>query len=109
MLPGIYWIRVYMYFPNPFFISPGTHITTGTVVAFIPHIHSILISRSSYFGSLSVTSTEVLLLLLLLLFYGNGLIVYKMNFLVVQFPTYSCTNLKLSESHVIFDRHVSFI
>ena len=77
MLPGIYWIRVYMYFPNPFFISPGTPITTGTVVAFIPHIHSILISRSSYFGNLSVTSTEVLLLLLLLLFYGMGLLFTK--------------------------------
>ena len=38
------------YFPNPFLISTMTPITTGIVVAFIPHILSPLISRSfSYF------------------------------------------------------------
>ena len=34
-------------------------ITTGIVVAFIPHVLSTLISRSLYFESLSVTLTEV--------------------------------------------------
>ena len=38
------------YFPNPFLISTMTPITTGIVLAFIPHILSPLISRSfSYF------------------------------------------------------------
>ena len=55
MLPGICWI----YFSNPFFISSRAPITTGIVVAFIPHIHSISISRSLYFDSFSVTLTEV--------------------------------------------------
>ena len=48
-----------MYFSKPFFISPSAPITTGIVVAFIPHIRSISISRSLYFDSFSVTLTEV--------------------------------------------------
>ena len=48
-----------MYFSKPFFISPSAPITTGIVVAFIPHIRSISISRSLYFDSFSVTFTEV--------------------------------------------------
>ena len=63
LLPGICLV----YFPKPFFISPSTPITTGIVVAFIPHIRSISISRSLYFDSFSVTLTEVFFLLLLLL------------------------------------------
>ena len=55
MLPGI----CYIYFPNPFFISPRAPITIGIVMAFIPHILSISISRSLYFDSFSVTLTEV--------------------------------------------------
>ena len=47
MLPAI----CCTYFPNPFLISTMTPITTGIVVAFIPHILSPLISRSfSYFN-----------------------------------------------------------
>ena len=55
MLPGICWV----YFSKPFFISPSAPITTGIVVAFIPHIRLISISRSLYFDSFSVTLTEV--------------------------------------------------
>ena len=55
MLPGICLV----YFSKPFFISPSAPITTGIVVAFIPHIRSISISRSLYFDSFSVTLTEV--------------------------------------------------
>ena len=55
MLPGICLV----YFSKPFFISPSAPITTGIVVAFIPHIHSISISRSLYFDTFSVTLTEV--------------------------------------------------
>ena len=55
MLPGICLV----YFSKPFFISPSAPITTGIVVAFIPHIRSISISRSLYFYSFSVTLTEV--------------------------------------------------
>ena len=55
MLPGICLV----YFSKPFFISPGAPITTGIVVAYIPHIRSISISRSLNFDSFSVTLTEV--------------------------------------------------
>ena len=55
MLPGICLV----YFSKPFFISPSAPITTGIVVALIPHIRSISISRSLYFDSFSVTLTEV--------------------------------------------------
>ena len=55
MLPGICLVH----FSKPFFISPSAPITTGIVVAFIPHIRSISILRSLYFGSFSVTLTEV--------------------------------------------------
>ena len=55
MLPGICLV----YFSKPFFISLRAPITTGIVVAFIPHIRSISISRSLYFDSISVTLTEV--------------------------------------------------
>ena len=55
LLPGICCI----YFSNPFFVSPRTPVTTGIVVAFIPHIVSISISRSLFFDSFSVTWTEV--------------------------------------------------
>ena len=55
MLPGI----CLMCFSKPFFISPSAPITTGIVVAFIPHIRSISISRSLYFDSFSVTLTDV--------------------------------------------------
>ena len=48
--PGIFWI----YLSIPFFISPKAPIATGIVVAFIPHIRSILISRSLYLDSFSV-------------------------------------------------------
>ena len=58
MLPGI----SLMDFSKPFFISPSAQITTGIVVAFIPHIRSISISRSFYFDSFSVTLTEVFFL-----------------------------------------------
>ena len=47
MLPGICCI----YFSNSFLISLRAPITTGIVMAFIPHILSISISRSSYFDS----------------------------------------------------------
>ena len=63
MLPRICCI----YFSNPFFISPRSTITSGIVVAFIPHILSISISRSLYFDSFSFTLTE-----LLILFRGDG-------------------------------------
>lgn len=72
MLPGIYWIRVYMYFPNPFFISPGTHITTGTVVAFIPHAHSfnldfkVFILWQSFSLSGSLSSVIVITIIIIL-------------------------------------------
>ena len=55
MLPAIFCT----YFPNPFVISTTTPITTGIVVAFIPHVLSTLISRCLYFESLSVTLTEL--------------------------------------------------
>ena len=55
MLPGI----CLMYFSEPFFICTSDPITTGIVVAFIPHIRSISISRSLYFDSFSVTLTDV--------------------------------------------------
>ena len=56
MLPGICCI----YFSNPFLISSMAPTTTGIVVAFIPHILSISISRALYyFDSFSVTLTEV--------------------------------------------------
>ena len=38
-------------FSNPFFVTLRTPVTTGIVVAFIPHIVSISISRSLYFDS----------------------------------------------------------
>ena len=55
MLPGVCCI----YFSNPFFTSPRAPLTTGIVVAFIPHFLSISISRSLYFYSFSVTLFEV--------------------------------------------------
>ena len=55
MLPGVCCI----YFSNPFFTSPRALLTTGIVVAFIPHFLSISISRSLYFDSFSVTLFEV--------------------------------------------------
>ena len=50
-----------MYLSIPFFISPKAPITTGIVVAFIPHIRSISISKSLHLDSFSVTFTEVFL------------------------------------------------
>ena len=47
MLPGICCI----YFSNPFFISPRAPITIRIVVAFIPQILSISISRSLYLST----------------------------------------------------------
>ena len=41
----------------PFSTSPSTPIITGIVVAFIPHIRSISISRCLYLDSFSVTLT----------------------------------------------------
>ena len=55
MLPGVCCI----YFSNPFFTSPRAPLTTGIVVAFIPHFLSISILRSLYFDSFSVTLFEV--------------------------------------------------
>ena len=55
--PGIFR----MYLSIPFFRSPKAPITTGIVVAFIPHIRSISISRSLYLDSFSFTFTEVFL------------------------------------------------
>ena len=57
MLPSICWVN----FSIPFFTSPTATITTGIVMAFIPHIRSISISRALYFDSFSVTFTEVFL------------------------------------------------
>ena len=48
-----------IYFSNPFFTSPRAPLTTGIVVAFIPHFLSISILRSLYFDSFSVTLFEV--------------------------------------------------
>ena len=53
MFPGI----CCTYFPNPFLISTMTPITTGIVVAFIPHILSPLISRSLCYFIWSVLSS----------------------------------------------------
>ena len=71
MLPRICCI----YFSNPFFISPRSTITSGIVVAFIPHILSISISRSLYFDSFSFTLTE-----LLILFRGDGTSISSQRF-----------------------------
>ncbi len=55
MLPGIWSMNL----SSPFFTSPRAPMTTGIVSVFIPHILLILISRSLYLDSFSVTFTEV--------------------------------------------------
>ena len=55
LLPRIYLV----YFSKLFFVSSSAPITTEIIVAFIPHIRSISISRSLYFDSFSVTLTEL--------------------------------------------------
>ena len=50
-----------MYLSIPFVISPMAPINNGIVVAFIPYIRSISISRSLYLDRFLVTFTEVFL------------------------------------------------
>ena len=57
--PGIFWI----YLSIPFFISPKAPIATGIVVAFIPHIRSILISRSLYLDSFPVIIIIIIIII----------------------------------------------
>ena len=99
--PGIFWI----YLSIPFFISPKAPIATGIVVAFIPHIRSILISRSLYLDSFSViiiiissssssSSSSITIIIIVIVVYMKKLL--DCDWLrVVQFKCNTSTNYTL--------------
>ena len=119
MLPRICCI----YFSKPFLISPMAPTTTGIVVAFIPHVLSISISRALYyFDSFSVTLTEVFfsvgmdismsrqLFSCFFLITMSGLLALSNNLSALAYPTrlWYCLFLLLFGAHSFLFIFISF-